>query len=217
MVEKSTNESKSLRLLLIEGLLVLCPTETIERCEESLARTLDSMTEEEWSTLALTVPSVNGSMRRHIGKDDSPGQNNFRLDSMRASYLIALREPASVGRSVFLRHFRTYAGLSQDLLEFKQAQALNCAIAGVIEWDEALAILRDIYAHGVCALELDYQLRNSPLVMGPTVYSEILSNARLYPISICDAAEAAASRAARKAVRPVAAIAKADRWFSFDA
>jgi hypothetical protein len=48
------------------------------------------------------------------------------------------------------------------------------------------------------------------------IYSEVLLNPQAYPISFCDAAEGAASRTARKAIKPVAFIAKADRWFVYD-
>ena len=42
---------------------------------------------------------------------------------------------------------------------------------------------------------------------------EILSNANYYPLPLWDAAETVASSKARKAVRPVAKIAKLDKWF----
>jgi hypothetical protein len=213
-LERVGAETRSLRLLLIESLLCLCPTETIERCEASLSAILDSMVEEEWSILVQTLSSV----RIAVGKparDEALKKFGFKFESMRFSYLVASKGPKGLARLVFQRFFRTYAGATADYLEFKQEQAIRCAIAGEIQWDEALSIVRDGYARGVYVPRLEFDFRNS-VIMPAEVYPQILSNSQLYPLSICDVAEAAASRAARKAVKPVSAIAKADRWFVFN-
>ncbi|MHC2440294.1 hypothetical protein ACVMB0_007669 [Bradyrhizobium sp. USDA 4451] len=52
--------------------------------------------------------------------------------------------------------------------------------------------------------------------MPTNIYTEVMSNSQLYPIAVCDAAKAAATRAARNAVKPVSIVAKAERWFTFD-
>jgi hypothetical protein len=212
-LNEASGQPGPLRLLLIEALLVLCPTDTIAHCEASLAKLLDSLPEEEWSTLVQTVTFQLGFPRR---KDEAPSAGNLKLDSMRFSYLIALKEPRDYGNLVFFKFFRTSTKETPFYLEFRQAQALSCAIAQALDWGEALSIVRECYARGVYAMDIDYQLRNSAHMMPSEIYTEVLSNARLYPIALCEGAEATASRAARKAVKPVSAIAKAERWFTFD-
>jgi hypothetical protein len=215
-LERSRSEPKSLRLLLIEALLLLCPIDTIAHCETQLAEILDGMAEEEWATLARTVSILSGVMRRSTNKEELPTQTSLKLDAMRFSYLVALKDPDRFGKSVFLKFFSAYSGAVPIYLEFRQARALSCAVTGGLHWDEALAIIRDGYARGVHAPELQYHLNNPHSAIPPEVYSQVLSNSSAYPVALCDAAEESASRAARKGVKPVAAVAKAERWFAFD-
>ena len=203
-------------MLLIEALLLLCPTDTVARCETQLAEVLDGMTDEEWTSLAQTVATLNGVVRRSENKEEALAEAGFKFDAVRCSYLIALREPDRFGKSVFLKFFRGYSGTAPMYLEFRQVQALKCAIAGSLHWNEALETVRDGYARGVHATELDYHLRNSAMEIPQEVYSQVLSNPQIYPVTLCDTAEAAGSRAARKAVKPVSTIAKSERWFAFD-
>jgi hypothetical protein len=210
------SEPKSLRLLLIEALLLLCPADTIARCESHLVEILDSMPEEEWTTLARTVSNLRGLARRSINKDEALTESCFKLDALRFSYLIALRDSDRFGRPVFLKFFNTDSDTAPIYLEFRLAQALSCAIADALHWDDALAIVRDCYARGVYSPELEYQLRNALPTLPPEVYSEVLSNSRAYPIALCDFAEASAARAARRAVKAVSVVARAERWFAFD-
>ena len=215
-LEKSKSESRSLRLLLIEAFLLLCPTNTLGRCETRLAEILEAMSEEEWTNLVQMVTTIGVTMRGPANKEDSTAPSSLRLDSMRFSYFLALKDPDSFGRPVFLRFFRAYSGTARGYLEFKQTQAVACAIAGLLEWSEALAIIRECYAHDVYAPGIEYQFRHTSVVIPSEIYSEILLDSQKYPVSLCDAAEANASRTARKAVKPVAVVAKADRWFAFD-
>jgi hypothetical protein len=185
-------------------------------CEASLSAILESMSGEEWATLVQTLSAAAISLRGAASSEEPAAQKDLKLESMRFSFLIAWREPRSFGRSVFFKFFRSYSGDVRGYLEFKQVQALHCAATGALEWSEALGIVRDCYTHRVHAPGIDYQLRNGSLVMPIDVYSEILSNSQMYPISLCEVAEAVASRAARRAVKPVAAVAKTERWFAFD-
>lgn len=138
------------------------------------------------------------------------------LESMRFAYLMAIRDADRLETAVFLKFFRTYEGSELNYQEFRQAQAVNSAISNLLEWDEALKIVRESYAQGVCSVELDYRFRHTSVTMPTAVYSEVLANSQLYPLAICAAAEAVATRAVRKAVRPVSTVAKNERWFAFD-
>lgn len=215
-MERSTTAPRSLRLLLIEALFILCPASTIAKCETNLAEILDKMNDEEWNTLALTLSYSRGAVRRGANKEEATKQPGPKLETMRFSYLMALKDAERFGGPVFLNFFRTYSGSAAAFLEFRQAQAVQCAMSNALEWDEALHIVRDTYARGIHATELDYRLRNGKVSMPTQVYSEILSNFLLYPAALCDAAESAATRAARKAVKPVSVVAKNDRWFAFE-
>ncbi|WP_441238289.1 NACHT domain-containing protein [Bradyrhizobium sp. 930_D9_N1_4] len=215
-ISQVTAAPKSLRLLLIEALFILCPTSIIASCEARLSEVLDTMSEGEWGALALTLHQSRGAVRRVSNKEEATKHLGPRLESLRFSFLLASRHLEQFGGPVFLKFFRTYSGAAAPFLEFKQGQAIQCAMNNAIEWDEALRIVRDSYERGIRATELDYRLRNGTVAMSMSVYSEILSNSLSYPTVLCDAAEAAAARAARKAVRPVSAIAKNERWFAFD-
>jgi len=210
------NQSKSLRLLLLEALLLLCPTSVVVQCETELAAILDGLPEEEWTTLALMLPLLSSAITRQSNKEESATLADPELNSMRFSYLIAMKEPDRFAQSVFLTYFRNYSGAASIYLEFRQEHALRCAMAGSLHWDEALSIVKDGYARGIHATDIDYQLADSALTIPPHVYSQVLSNSQNYPIALCDAAEAAATRAARKAIKTVSSIAKAERWFAFD-
>jgi len=215
-LEQSKAVSRPSRLLLIEALCILCPMGTIAHCEALLAEMLDAMPDEEWGTLVRTCSYLRNAARRTPNKDEATKQPAFRLESMRFSYLMTIRDADRLDSSVFLKFFRNYTGSELPYQEFTQAQAINCAIKNLLSWDEALQIVREGYARGVCASELDYRLRNGPAAMLAEVYSEVLSNSESYPVAVCDAAEAAATRAARRAVKPVSTVAKNERWFAFD-
>jgi len=142
-LETSKAQTKSLRMLLIEGLLLLCSTDTITNCEAPLSEIMDSMPDDEWNTLAETVSSLLMDLvRRAASKEETTALDMLSLKSERFAYLIALREPERFARSVFLKRFRDYSGMIPRYVEFRQIQALKSASANELGWDEALAIIR---------------------------------------------------------------------------
>jgi hypothetical protein len=174
------------------------------------------MPDEEWTSFSQILSwTAHSGIRKAANKEEPLSHGNLTLDSMRFAYLIASRGIDKCGQAAFLKHFRAYEGSSPRFLEFKQGWALNCALIEAIPWGEALKIARDTYREGIEASEFDLPIRNSPL--STEVYSEILSNPTSYPVFLYDAAEIAATRAMRKAVKAVSSIARSDRWFSFDA
>ncbi|MBP1299771.1 hypothetical protein [Bradyrhizobium elkanii] len=203
-------------MLLIEALCILCPLSTIASCEAAISEMLDAMPDQEWNALALACMHSHRAARGTPHKSEPAKQPPLNLESMRFSYLIALLEAARFERSVFLKFLRNYAGSELAYLEFRQTQAVTHAVTGELDWDKALRIVRESYARGAHASELDFHLRNVPVPMPTDIYTEVLSNSQLYPVAVCDAAEAAATGAARKAVRPVSAVATTERWFAFD-
>jgi hypothetical protein len=201
-LDKSVSESRSQRLLLIASLFLLGATQTVVHCESSLAQIVDAMSEDEWEIFIGIISSpFHRETQRAKNKDDaSLPKDEPALHSMRFGYLIARREPERFGQQVFLQFLKTYSGTSRPYLQFAQSWALNSAIVGKIEWSEALRIIRDTYSHGIESSELDSQLRHSPSILPAEIYSEILSNPQVYPVSLCDACESAASRNARRGI-----------------
>ena len=196
-------------------MILLGQIDTIIRCESALASIMDEMTDDDWATLCQMVLSLAAIARRSAPKEEPVRPISPTFESIRFSYLIALRDPDRFGQAVFFKFFKSYSGTAQDYLEFRQGQALACAANNAFNWNEALAIIKEDYARGITT-EPDYPVLNSLNAIVPEVYSQILANSEQYPVALCDAAQAAASRVARRSVKPVSAIARTERWFAFD-
>ncbi|MBB4363986.1 hypothetical protein GGD65_005040 [Bradyrhizobium sp. CIR18] len=215
-LEKSKGASKSLRLLLIEALILLGQVNTIVQCEGILKEMLDNMSEEEWSTLATMTSLQQSTVKRPTGKEEGSTQFAPNLDSLRFSYLLALRDSDRFGEKVFLKFFQTYSGSAQVYLKFRQNQAFRSALKGTLDWNEVLKIVSDGYARGVHGTNFDHQLANSHSPIPAEICKQVLENFQKYPMALRDAAEGATVRAARRGVKPVSVIARTERWFAFD-
>jgi len=215
-LKDSRGAPKSLRMLLIQSFFIFSSLETVSACENDVSAALDELLDEDWEVLVHILSHLRGVVRGRTQREDVAKSSGPKLERLRFSYLLALRDPDRFGSVVFLKFFRSDADVAQLYLSFCLSEAVNCAIANSLDWNEALRIVRKCYADEVAPRGLEFAFRKGRVVMPSEIYTEILSNPQLYPIAICDAAEAAATRAARKAIKPVSRIAKSERWFPFD-
>jgi hypothetical protein len=210
-LSQSETQPRPLRSLLLLALFAFVPLPTLVPCEKNVEIILSAMDDEEWSSFVYAV-SVSGrwmSRRETIASEATLALNNERI-----AYIIATKEPEKFGQQTFLRYFREYTGPFSYFLSFKQSWALKCAFAGTLDWIEAIDIIKQTYSLGIDALD-EHQLRSVNSGLPAKISSEVLLNSQDYPLKLLDAAENAALRTARKAIRPVGSIAKIDRWFSF--
>jgi hypothetical protein len=117
-----------------------------------------------------------------------------------------------MARKLFLQNLLEQPDGNVPIAEFRQLCALDAGLAGELEWLRAMKIIRETYAQGAA-----YRLRRI-LVPGrmlpEAVADEILLKPTHYPAALWDFAESVASAKARKAVRAVGPIAKAEKWFA---
>lgn len=99
------------------------------------------------------------------------------------------------------------------IAEFRQTHALEGAMNGELEWPLAMSIVRDTYQEG--AAKGLRRVFMTGRMIPDTIANEVLfANPAQYPVALWDVAEGVASAKARKAIKAVGPIAKAEKWFA---
>jgi hypothetical protein len=201
----------STRLLVYVAFFNYAPSSIIIELAGAITASVDGMTSEEWSVVVGLVEHKFD--RISFPGRPEPGRTTSVPDvvSRRVAYLLALHSNRAVARGLFLKHFLHAGDREPFIAEFRQTWAVEAALAGELEWPEALNVVKKTYAQGA-AYSLQSVLHGD--VLPQFVSDEVLSNARLYPGFLWDAAERAASAKARKAIRAVGKVAKQDKWLS---
>jgi hypothetical protein len=188
------------------------PTNMFFDLADELGSMLEAMEETEWRSLAEFVMWASPVwFPLEIRTSSSPKLLPRPLSSKRLALLIGMRDEGQYARAIFLDYLSQTGDGSRAMGMFRQAQALDAALTGTLDWRTALSIIRATDAEGV-AHPLA-QASAAVARMPETVVQQILSNARDYPLSLWSIAESVVNVSARKAVRPVGKVAKDDRWF----
>jgi hypothetical protein len=199
----------STQLIYIISLFVLASSMVIIKIAERVAAYLDSLSNEQWK---FVISLIQPELARPV-ETAKPESVPIHFISIRLAYLIALKEPAKYGRTIFVDYFRDLNTGSRLIDEFRQERAVEAASANSIKWDEALTIVKNTYSRGAT----HHVRRLGPIGsinLPESVAKEVLEHAGQYPIYMWELAESCASTTARKAIRAVGLIAKKDKWFS---
>jgi hypothetical protein len=115
---------------------------------DALSEAIDGMQDSEWDAfLEFCNESRIGGGSDSLGKQDC-GDLPVRIASRRAALLVGLRGSADVSTAIFLNYFRSTSISNPHVAEFRQVRALDAALAGLIDWKEALEIIRLTYKQG---------------------------------------------------------------------
>ena len=195
--------------VLVASSCILTPQNLLQ-LQMELSGLLDDMNSEQWAATA-------GLMSRHIDRGSFSGvprRSNVSLPtikSTRFAYLLALKSPRATSRQLFLTNLLGAQDENLSISEFRQLFALDAALSGELEWAVAIKIIRQTYVRGAA-----YTLRRFSVpsrLLPKEIIDVVLRNPAKYPAAMWDIAVDAASAEARKAVRAVGPIAKAERWF----
>ncbi len=186
---------------------------------DELADSLDSLSPEKWSTFLNFIHLIiePGYHYYYVSGHSRTNANQplpRQLGSPRLALLVGIKDRATYGRSVFLDYFMHGGPQHSVFSEFRQSQAFEAALAEALDWRVALTIIRSTYSEGAAYhLARVSRSRQQAVILPETVSQQILGNAKDYPVLLWELAENIASANARKAIRPVASVAKKERWF----
>jgi hypothetical protein len=202
---------RSHRALLVIAFFVFAPASIVDELEKIVGTMIDGMPEDDWIIVRTVVGRVferpyGGGSQASAEKTPSSVPS-----SIRTAYLKAIKEPASVGREVFMQHFLDTRERDVAFLQFRQRWSLECAMQGVLDWELALQIITQTYRDGID--DLDPYIRYRNIKLPEHVSSKVLANSPDFPLALWSTAEENAATLARKAVRPVGSVARSERWF----
>jgi hypothetical protein len=179
---------------------------------DELGRLLDELEGGEWKTLLEHMDTTQrGLFPPAIGTSQTPKLLPRPLPSQRLALLVGMRDQGEYGRAIFLEHLVNSSDGSLPMAVYRQVHAFEAALAGAFDWRSALSVIRATYVEDA-AYPLS-QIVTAKTRMPETVAQQVLNNARDYPVSLWSMAEGIANASARKTVRAVGRVAKADRWF----
>lgn len=179
---------------------------------DEVGQMLEEMEETQWgSFIEFAVWASPGFLPLAVPASSSPKLLPRTLSSERLALLMGIRDEGRYARAVFLDHLSHFDDGSTVMGVFRQVQAFDAALAGVLEWETGLSIIRATYGEGITG-----PLTQVPAAMRmpEAVARQVLSNARDYPVSLWSIAESVANASARKAIRPVGKVSRDDRWFA---
>jgi hypothetical protein len=203
--------SFSTRLFVTMACFNLATESVLHQSADQIAEGLDALSSEEWSTTVQLVSTQIDRISFSSKAERSAAVAQSRK-SYRFSYLIALKSSRATARKLFLQNLLEQPDENLPIADFRQLFALDAGLAGELEWPRAMKIVRETYAQGAA-----YRLRRLLVPSGmlpEAVADEILLKPMIYPAALWDFAEIVASDKARKAVRAVGPIARAEKWFA---
>ena len=179
---------------------------------DEMGQMLEAMEDNEWRLfIDFVAYRSQGWFSYHVGTSSAAQPLPRKLSSKRLALVIGIKDEGRYARAVFLDYLFEHGDGTRVSESFRQAQALDAAFAGIVDWQTALSIIRVTYAQDIA-----YSLAPSSSItrMPDAVAQQVLNGARDYPVSLWSMAESVANGSARKAVQAVGRIAKADRWFA---
>jgi len=205
----ATSVSITNRLILFMALFVFADPAVILECERFVAQPLDALATDDWESVCevvSTLVEVQVDRTARAAQSHSPHESSLRM-----SYLLALKAPKTFGRSAFIKHFLHNGDQNQRYLDFRQSWSLRSAVEGALDWEIALETVKQTYAAG--AEDTYFVLQYPNLRLPEDVAAKILANPTEYPAALWDVAQNVASSIARKTVRAVGSVARAEKWF----
>ncbi len=180
---------------------------------DEIADALEQLPDAEWhGLLEFVQPLVE---RLAVTRSDAPATWPASLSSPRFALLVAFREQASMGRSIFLKHFVQDGSGHSRIAEFRQAGAFEAALAGVLDWERALLIIRSTYADGAWSRIMRVRSDGPRRAALPeAVAKQVLEAPGDYPVYLWELAESRSALKARKAIKAVGLIARKEKWFA---
>lgn len=183
-------------------------TSLIIENSDVIAKSLDALLDDEWSAVLVSCEHVLENIIYARPKLRKVVRSPYSGRSKRFALLLALKEPIAYGQSIFLSLFLAAPHGDDIVRGFCQSQAIQAATDGQLSWDVALKIVKSTYATGT-----RYIVRN---LQGFPDYAseEVMEHLEDYPAMLWDRVQAKVAMNERKKIRPVAQIAKRDRWFT---
>jgi hypothetical protein len=171
---------------------------------------LDALNSEEWST-TVQLLSAQLDSPSFSGRSEPSSTVAQPMKSYRFAYLMALKSNRATARKLFIGNLLEQSDGNLPIAEFRQLCALDAALSGELKWPSAMKIIQATYAQGA-AYHLQ-RLITPGRTLPDEIASEVLRNPTQYPATLWDFAESVASTKARRAIRAVGPIAKAEKWF----
>ncbi len=203
LIDTQTNAQAQ---LLIACILYWSNHSIILKHQEELSRALELLSEFEWHFLCNAI-SLIGHLRKKTrpGKLE-PGQVNS-LPSERFALLLAQMIDEKSTIQLFHQHAVKLASQSISSVSFRTRLALLGMRAKLISWEDCSKILRESRAFPIYIFSPELRLSDDAV-------REILNEPAAFPLSVWYAAQEIAYVKGFIAVKPVALIARRDRWFS---
>jgi hypothetical protein len=188
------------------------PTRMALEMSDDLSAHLDGLGSIEWRRLLHFLDMSHRN--RPLGVRKKEIVRPEPVSSRRLALMLGLREPSVFGLDTFLQYFADWQDGSRTMAAFRQTHAFEAALTGKFDWTKALSVIRSTYSQGVhYALANITYSQSRRLTLPEEVCEQVLSHATDYPLALWDVAERTASMLARRAVRPVAEVARQERWF----
>lgn len=196
------------RFLIYLGFFVWAPTTLVLENSEAIERSLEALTSDEWGILLRFIEPTFSILSSPRAPTKKGASKTYEGKSNRLAIVLALKEPAALGRNIFLSHFVSAPYDDGVVNHFRAHQALRAALENQLSWEKTLEIIRASYARG--QLFIPVVGRDLPT----SVVNEVLRNPESYPAMLWDAAYIQTSQLERKNIKPVAQVAKKEKWFA---
>jgi len=195
------------RVLFCQAFFLLAPTGMAAEHMEELSEPVDSLSTTQWEELLSFIVSVN-PMAGFSPSGRNPEKIPATPKSARLAFLLARQYPASYAKQVFLTHFRDMNSHHPMISQFRQGNAIGCAAAGEISWNEAIEIAKTSYK-GSAYFPIDSAVR-----FPSEIIEEIIKNPDSYPSVLWERVQLDFSARVTRQIKPVAQTAKKEGWFS---
>ncbi|RKF48316.1 NACHT domain-containing NTPase [Paraburkholderia fungorum] len=183
------------------------PTVVVLDLHEETWASLDGLTDAQ----TLRLLDLVGAAVMHNGSDRQvPFEKS--IVSARQAWLVATGSGIVFAKDIFLRHLVSSQEPIQQVLQFRQRWALNCALTGDLPWETALDIIRETYAATADGSLIAVPPRRRK-AFPDFVIERVLSAPGDYPAGLWAAVEVQASGISGQRARAVGTVAAQDGWF----
>jgi hypothetical protein len=200
----SNSKTAEDRLFILIGFCCWAPFPLIEAHYQYVEEFLDSLPNDQWIELSGSLSFLPLEMVARQGK--SASEFPFKTRSKRLKLIAGLKEPSRFGRLTFLEYLGDEE-VAPNTGRQRAAYSLEAAAAGQISWAAALAEVKLIYR----SIGIDYIDISD---IAPVAIDEVLSDPENYPPSLWHLAQSTAQKRGMADVRPVATVARREKWFN---
>ena len=183
------------------------PTSLVLANLEEVSDALDRLAKEEWELVREMLPHPWIWRRYRSGNVSSVESSQLIANKLpvRVAYCLAECTP-SIGERIFLSNF--VEGGGDHVAGIRQRYAFSAALKEKLSWTKALEIVRETYKAGFA-----YEISGSNVSIPDHVADEVVSKAGDYPAELWDIAHGRLAARHGRTVRPVAEVAKKEKWF----